>query len=110
LQPALRPGLPSLVLAAGREPVKTQEHADQESAKPMSDAWTTTKVKADLAASEEVRAMDVKVETVNGMVKLTGQVAGHMQKGKAVELARGIKGVKSLDAAGPATATTAKTR
>ncbi|MET0894098.1 MAG: BON domain-containing protein [Pseudoxanthomonas sp.] len=49
-------------------------------------------------------------ETVNGMVKLTGQAANQMQKNKAVEVTRSTKGVRSVDPDGLVTAATAKTR
>lgn len=102
--------VPSLAMAGDKEPEKPQEPAKTESAEPMTDAWITTKVKADLVATKDVPGLDIRVETVNGMVKLTGQVANQMQKNKAVEVAMKIKGVKSVDADGLAMAATARTK
>jgi len=74
-----------------------QEHA---SAQPGSDTWITTKVKADLLATENVSGLDIKVETVDGVVTLSGAVASKTQKDKAIAVAKQIKGVKSVEASG----------
>jgi len=64
-----------------------------------SDTWITTKVKADLLASSNVPGTEIKVETVNGVVSLSGAVATQAEKDKAVTTAKGIKGVTRVDAA-----------
>lgn len=71
-----------------------------ESEKPVSDTWITTKVKADLLATKDVSGTEIKVETVNGTVKLSGRVPTQAQKEKAVEVATKIKGVVSVDSSG----------
>lgn len=71
-----------------------------ESEKPVSDTWVTTKVKADLLATKDVSGTEIKVETLNGTVKLSGRVSSQAQKDKAVEVATKIKGVVSVDASG----------
>ena len=80
-----------MTLAAG-EVTKAKE--------ATSDTWITTKVKADLLATENVSGLDIKVETVDGVVTLTGAVASQAQKDKAVEVAKQIKGVKRVEASG----------
>lgn len=62
----------------------------------MSDTMITTKVKADLAADPGVKAMDVHVETVKGVVMLSGFVPSKSEADKAVQLARGVKGVTEV--------------
>ncbi|MCC4587942.1 BON domain-containing protein [Xanthomonas melonis] len=71
-----------------------------ESKKPVTDTWITTKVKADLLATDNVSGTDVKVETKNGIVMLTGTVATQAEHDKAVAVAKGIEGVKSVKATG----------
>ncbi|WP_313458371.1 BON domain-containing protein [Stenotrophomonas sp.] len=74
-------------------------HADtHDSAEPVTDSWITTKVKADLLASSNVPGTKVEVETVNGVVTLKGNVATKAEHDKAITTAKGIKGVKSVDA------------
>ena len=74
--------------------------ANHDSNEPVTDTWITTKVKADLLATENVSGLDIKVETVDGVVTLTGAVTSQAQKDKAVEVAKQIKGVKRVEAGG----------
>ncbi|KGK56416.1 hyperosmotically inducible protein [Xanthomonas arboricola] len=81
----------------------TKDHAADninESKKPVTDTWITTKVKADLLATDNVSGTDVKVETKNGIVTLTGTVATQAEHDKAVAVAKGIEGVKSVKSTG----------
>ena len=77
-----------------------EENAQNDSSQPVTDTWITTKVKADLLATENVSGLDIKVETVDGVVTLTGAVTSQAQKDKAVEVAKQIKGVKRVEAGG----------
>lgn len=89
-------------VAAGPALAAQHEHKpDVPSAKseqPATDTWITTKVKADLLASSNVPGTEVKVETVNGVVSLSGTVATQAEHDKAVTTAKGIKGVTRVDA------------
>ncbi|UNK42893.1 BON domain-containing protein [Luteimonas sp. S4-F44] len=72
--------------------------AQTDSHHPVSDTWITTKVKADLLASSDVSGLDISVETSNGIVSLSGDVESQAQIDRATAIARGIEGVKSVDA------------
>jgi hyperosmotically inducible periplasmic protein len=85
---------------ADNPPNEPEENAQNDSNQPVTDTWITTKVKADLLATENVSGLDIKVETVDGVVTLSGAVANKSQKDKAVAVAKQIKGVKSVDASG----------
>lgn len=77
------------------------EHATPtDSRQPGSDTWITTKVKADLLSTSNVPGMEIKVETVNGVVMLSGMVSSAAEKERAVATTRGIEGVKRVDASG----------
>ena len=65
-------------------------------------------MKADLLASSNVPGTEIKVETVNGVVSLSGAVASQAEKDKAVATAKGIKGVTRVDAAALKVSTAAK--
>jgi len=69
----------------------------QESEQPGSDTWITTKVKAELLAAKDISGMDIKVETVNGVVSLSGVVDTQAESDHAIAVARGIKGVSRVD-------------
>ncbi|UYB53072.1 BON domain-containing protein [Xanthomonas sp. AM6] len=81
----------------------TMGHNDgmkHESKEPVTDTWITTKVKADLLATKDVSGTDIKVETLNGTVKLSGAVENKTQRDKAVSVTKMIDGVKKVDASG----------
>jgi hyperosmotically inducible protein len=81
--------------------------ANNDSNQPVSDTWITTKVKTELMASSEVAGTDITVETVNGVVKLSGNV-DKMQADKAVSIAKNIDGVKKVDTTGLMSAKSAR--
>ena len=60
------------------------------------DATITTKVKAALVESKEVKAREVNVETYRGVVQLSGFVSTQAEAQRAAELARSVKGVQSV--------------
>ncbi|MCD9006240.1 BON domain-containing protein [Luteimonas sp. XNQY3] len=82
---------------------EAQERADRtvaaqsDSDQPVSDTWITTKVKADLLATSDVSGLDIKVETTNGTVSLSGDVESRAQIERAEAVARGIEGVQRVD-------------
>ncbi len=102
--------------AMAKDPPKTTDkaattHADMhDSDEPVTDTWITTKVKSELLTSKNVPGTEVKVETVNGVVSLSGTVATKAEHDKAVTKAKAIKGVKSVDASGLTVAAAAAKR
>ncbi|MHC6223946.1 BON domain-containing protein [Pseudomonas sp. X10] len=66
-----------------------------------SDTWITTKVKADLLTEKGIPGSDIKVETNQGVVALSSEVAvTDAQKERAVQITKNIKGVKDVSADG----------
>ena len=63
----------------------------------IDDATIGTRLKAALAADPELSAMKINIDTLQGNVKLKGQVKSMKEWRKAGELARSIDGVKSVD-------------
>jgi hyperosmotically inducible protein len=64
-----------------------------------SDTALTTKVKAAMVRDPDLKAMDVHVDTVDGVVMLSGFVSSDAEVSKAEALARGIDGVKDVKSA-----------
>ncbi|UGQ45322.1 BON domain-containing protein [Massilia endophytica] len=83
------------VAAAHDMKEKTAEKT-ADASQAMSDTMITTKVKADMAADKTVKAMDVHVETQNGVVMLSGFVPTKAEADRAVQLAKGVKGVTDV--------------
>lgn len=62
----------------------------------IDDSLITTKVKAALAADPNVKATEVNVETFKGMVQLSGFVSSRESIQKAIDVARGVSGVRGV--------------
>ena len=62
----------------------------------LDDATMTAKVKADLMKDDSVKATEIKVETTQGVVQLSGFVGSEDARKRAEELAKSIAGVKSV--------------
>ena len=81
-----------LVSLAACAPTPTREGTGEY----LDDSMITGKVKAAFAADPTVKATQVQVETFKGTVQLSGFVDSRESAEKAVEIARGVKGVKSV--------------
>ena len=64
----------------------------------ISDAWITSKVKSSFLFSSSLDGLDISVETKDGQVTLSGQVASEAEKSLAVETAENIRGVRDVNA------------
>lgn len=71
-----------------------------DSEQPMGDTWITTKVKASLLTNQDVPGLDLSVETVNGVVSLSGEVETQAEADRAVAVANEIEGVARVDSSG----------
>ncbi len=95
--------------ADAKAPMKTSDAkkpAKEKSAAPASkksspgeyvdDAVITTKVKAAVLEEPSLKSAEINVETSKGRVQLSGFVRSRADINKAVEVAQGVKGVKSV--------------
>ena len=62
----------------------------------VDDSVITTKVKAAILEDASLKVLEINVETFKGVVQLSGFVSSQAAANKAVELARAIRGVKSV--------------
>ena len=62
----------------------------------VDDSVITTKVKALLAGDDFLKSFQISVETYKGTVQLSGFVGSQNAIDKAVQIARGVNGVKSV--------------
>jgi BON domain len=68
-----------------------------EAAKALDDGTLTAKIKAKMALDDHVKAMDINIDTKDGVVTLTGRVDSKDARDRAVRLAsetNGVRGVK----------------
>ena len=66
----------------------------------VSDSWITSKVKSVFLANTDISGLDIKVETVDGVVALSGVVPTTAERELAITKAKSIKGVKGVAADG----------
>jgi len=80
-----------LVVEAGKPGSAKTESTD------VADGWITTKVKSTFMYSSNVNGSDIAVSTNAGVVTLTGKMDSGAERALAIELARNVRGVKSVD-------------
>ncbi len=85
----------------GVRDVNTDNLTVKDSKHPMNDAYITAKVKgqfmqAKILTDKDVAAL-VSVETVDGVVHLSGKVDNAMEIKNAIKLAESVKGVKKVE-------------
>lgn len=78
--------------------VKT-ERAAETTGKVVADAAVTTKVKGVLLKEEALKSLGIHVETEKGVVMLSGFVNSKQEADRAVQLAKGVDGVKKVESA-----------
>jgi hyperosmotically inducible protein len=61
-----------------------------------SDAAMTAKIKSKMALDDSVDALDIDVDTTNGVVTLSGSADSEISRNRAVQLARETDGVRSV--------------
>jgi hyperosmotically inducible protein len=66
----------------------------------ISDTWISAKVKSSLLFARHVDGSDIRVDTHEGVVKLSGRVYSLDERRHAIEIARAIRGVRKVDASG----------
>jgi hyperosmotically inducible protein len=75
--------------------IKANAYNDRlKAGKVIDDAWISAKVKALLLKDQQVRGLDVKVQTHKGNVLLSGWVDDADQIARAEKIARGVEGVR----------------
>ena len=92
--PMVRSLLVLLVIAviAGCAGSRTQESTGEY----FDDSTITGKVKAAILGDPDLKVLQINVETFKGVVQLSGFVNSPQAVSRAVEVARGVRGVKSV--------------
>ena len=75
----------------------TDQKATETVGESISDAAITTKVKAAILADRMLKVMQIKVETNEGVVRLSGTVDTSKAAARATKVAKKVKGVKSVN-------------
>ncbi|MDB5987958.1 MAG: phospholipid-binding protein [Nevskia sp.] len=91
------PAAPAPEAAAPAPSTDTSPASSSSVGGAVDDAAITTKVKAALIAESSLKAGDIKVETNQGVVALTGTVGTADQGAKAEQIAKATAGVTSVN-------------
>lgn len=86
----------------GVQDVDTDNLKVKDSQQPMADTLITAKIKGlflreKVFGDKDIAALNISVETNNGVVYLTGAIDNQQQLQNAMALIRGVKGVKSVE-------------
>jgi hyperosmotically inducible protein len=94
------------VATAGRAGERARDVAAQVSEKTaqaaktaqeaLSDGSLTAKIKAKMALDDSVKALDLNIDTVNGVVTVAGKVRTRAERDRALALARETNGVRQV--------------
>ena len=84
----------SLVVLLVTAPLMAQ--AARDTSTMVSDAWITTQIYAKFFAAPDIKARNIDVETVSGVVTLRGTIQSGAERSQAVAKAKGTDGVKQV--------------
>lgn len=81
---------------AGQEISQKTAAAAKTAQEALSDGALTAKIKAKMALDDSVKALDLNVDTVDGVVTVTGNVRSRAERERALALARETDGVRNV--------------
>jgi hyperosmotically inducible periplasmic protein len=81
---------------AGQEISAKTAEAAKAAQETLSDGALTTKIKAKMALDDSVKALDLYVDTVDGVVTVSGKVRSRAERDRALALARETNGVRQV--------------
>jgi hyperosmotically inducible protein len=84
----------SLVVLLVTAPLMAQ--AARDTSTMVSDAWITTQIYAKFFTAPDIKARNIDVETVSGVVTLRGTIQSGAERSQAVAKAKGTDGVKQV--------------
>ncbi len=91
---------PSVLLAAAAVTLASfacaPHHVSPAGTAPNDDTTITTRVKTALLNDPSVSALKIDVSTVQGVVTLSGTARSKSEEQKAIQIARGVQGVKDV--------------
>jgi len=82
--------------AAGADKSAASATKEESAGEYVDDSVITAKIKAAVLEEASLKSAEINVETYKGIVQLTGFVRSRADINKAVEVAKGVDGVKSV--------------
>jgi len=85
-----------LVVGNGKSKAKADGSGTETVGQDIADSWITAKVKSTFMYSTNVDSGDIEVSTEGGNVTLSGKVHSGAERALAIELAKNVRGVKTV--------------
>ena len=82
--------------SSGQEISQKTAEAAKTAQEALSDGALTAKIKAKMALDDTVKALDLNIDTVDGVVTVTGKVRTRAERERALALSRETNGVKQV--------------
>lgn len=89
--------LAALVTGCDKRPNEGPKNSATAVGVSIDDSVVTTKVKSALFADPDVKSFDIKVETRQGVVQLSGFIDSQTRVERALDIARRVEGVRSVE-------------
>lgn len=86
----------NMATSIAKAPVKTEKTKHESTGEYVDDSVITTKIKSLLAGDDFLKSFQISVKTRKGIVQLSGFVNSQQAADKAGEIARSVKGIKSV--------------
>ncbi|EHP40034.1 transport-associated protein [Cupriavidus basilensis OR16] len=98
VSPNSAPGMPGRAEGdRDQQPAATTDMSADKAKQSVSDSTVTSKVKAKLLVTKELKSTGIHVKTKNGTVNLSGSVPTQEQHQLAVDATRSVNGVSSVN-------------
>jgi hyperosmotically inducible protein len=81
---------------AGQEISQKTAEAAKSAQEALSDGALTAKIKAKMALDDTVKALNLNIDTVDGVVTVKGRVRSTAERDRALALARETNGVRQV--------------
>ena len=81
---------------AGEKAVDATKQGVSKTGEAITDNWITTRIKADFVNEDSLKNSDIRVNTDNHVVTLSGSVMTAAGRARAVEIAKGTEGVRNV--------------
>jgi hyperosmotically inducible periplasmic protein len=82
--------------SAGEKAVDKSKDGVSKTGEAITDGWISSRIKTKYMGDEALRASDIKVDTTDHVVTLTGTVVSPAAHAKAIEFAKDVEGVQRV--------------
>jgi osmotically-inducible protein OsmY len=82
--------------SGGKKAVEGTKKGAEKTGEAVTDGWISTRIHADMVNEDTLKGSDVHVDVKEHVVTLTGTVMSEAGRARAVQIAKGTKGVSNV--------------